>query len=102
MYLNSHRSNDKTIIYTLKQTRDYEKRVRACYKAVSKDFFDKNTPIEIDIKAYFSAPQNVTNNLKDEFSFEKMYLIKPPALDNITKIVPNFCNIKFGQPVKKV
>ena len=42
----------KQITYTPKQTSEYEKIVRASYMAVSKMFFKKDIPLEIDITAF--------------------------------------------------
>lgn len=84
--------NGKKIVYTPKQTKNYEKRVRACYKAVSKQFFDKNIPVEVDIKAYFPIPKNIFYKLKNEFLSGEKLPLKSPDVDNIAKIVCDALN----------
>ena len=49
----------QNVIYTPKQTTQYEKLVRASYTAVSKIFFNKDTPLEISIIALFSIPKSM-------------------------------------------
>lgn len=56
--------NSKKITYTPKQTTEYEKLVRASYTAVSKIFFEKDTPLIISITALFSIPKSVSKKLK--------------------------------------
>ena len=66
----------KQITYTPKQTSEYEKLVKAGYMAVSKIFFKKDIPLEIDITAFFNG--KFSNNA---------WATKKPDSDNIIKIV---------------
>ena len=45
----------KQVKYTPKQTSDYEKLVKASYTAVSRTFFKKDIPLEINITAFFNG-----------------------------------------------
>lgn len=60
------RTNNRKITYTPKQTTEYEKLVRASYTAVSKIFFEKDTPLEISITALFSIPKSVSKKFDAE------------------------------------
>lgn len=66
----------KQVTYTPKQTSEYEKLVKASYMAVSKIFFKKDIPLEINITAFFNG--KFSNNA---------WATKKPDSDNIIKIV---------------
>lgn len=66
----------KQITYTPKQTSEYEKLVKASYMAVSKMFFKKDIPLEIDITAFFNGKYSDSD-----------WATKKPDSDNIIKIV---------------
>ena len=66
----------KQITYTPKQTSEYEKLVKASYMAVSKMFFKKDIPLEIDITAFFNGKYS-----------DNDWATKKPDSDNIIKIV---------------
>ena len=70
----------RNIVYTPKQTIEYEKLIKASYIASSKVFFERNIPIEINILAYFFHKSSV------EFATKK------PDADNIIKIVLDALN----------
>lgn len=66
----------KQITYTPKQTTEYEKLVKASYIAVSRTFFEKDVPLEVNILAFFSG--KYSNN---------DWMTKKPDSDNIIKII---------------
>ena len=66
----------KNIVYTPKQTSEYEKLVKASYIAVSRTFFEKDVPLEVNILAFFSG--KYSNN---------DWMTKKPDSDNIIKII---------------
>ena len=70
----------RNIVYTPKQTIEYEKLIKASYIASSKVFFERNIPIEINILAYFFHKSSI------EFATKK------PDADNIMKIVLDALN----------
>ena len=70
----------RNIVYTPKQTIEYEKLIKASYSASSKVFFERNIPIEINILAYFFHKSSI------EFATKK------PDADNIIKIVLDALN----------
>lgn len=84
--------NGKTIVYTPKPTKEYERKIKNCYKAVSKNFFDKNVPVEVNIKAFFPILKSVSEKLKIKFLSGKILPTKPPDIDNIAKIVCDALN----------
>ena len=86
------RVGDKTITYTPKQTKEYERRIKACYKAVSNQFFDKKIPVEVDIKAYFPIPSTISDKLKSEYLSGKILPLKPVDVDNTAKVVLDALN----------
>ena len=86
------RINGRSLTYTPKQTTQYEKLVRASYTAVSKIFFDKDTPLEISIIALFSIPKSVGKKLKNSMLTGDILPIKKPDSDNIVKIILDALN----------
>lgn len=84
--------NGKTIVYTPKPTKEYERKIKKCYKAVSKSFFDKNVPVEVNVKAFFPILKSVSEKLKIKFMSGKVLPTKPPDLDNTAKIVCDALN----------
>ena len=66
----------KQVTYTPKQTSEYEKLIKASYMAVSKIFFKKDIPLEIDITAFFSGKYS-----------DSGWTTKKPDSDNVIKIV---------------
>lgn len=66
----------KQITYTPKQTSEYEKLIKASYIAVSRTFFEKDVPLEVNILAFFSG--KYSNN---------DWMTKKPDADNIIKII---------------
>lgn len=85
------RIGGKMIIYTPKQTKDYERRIKACYKEVNK-FFDKEIPVEVNIQAYFPIPKNVSRELREKFLSHKILPTKPPDVDNCAKVICDALN----------
>lgn len=86
------RIKGRKITYTPKQTTEYEKLVRASYTAVSKIFFEKNTPLEVSIIALFSIPKSVSQKTKDLMLKGDILPTKKPDLDNIIKIILDALN----------
>lgn len=82
------RVNGKTVTYTPKPTKEYEQKVKASYNTVSKQFFDRDVPLEVDIKAYFSVPKKLTANVHSK----KILPLIPPDVDNVAKIVCDALN----------
>lgn len=66
----------RNIAYTPKQTIEYEKLVKASYTTVSKVFFEKDIPLEINITAFFNG----------KFSYNE-WITKKPDADNVIKII---------------
>lgn len=84
--------NNRKITYTPKQTTQYEKLVRASYTAVSKMFFEKDTPLIISIIALFSIPKSVSKKLKNSMLKGDILPTKKPDSDNIIKIILDALN----------
>ena len=82
----------QNVIYTPKQTTQYEKLVRASYTAVSKIFFNKDTPLEISIIALFSIPKSMGKKLKNSMLTGDILPTKKPDSDNIIKIILDALN----------
>ena len=83
----------KQITYTPKQTSEYEKLIKASYMAVSRTFFEKDVPLEVNILAFCGeAPQqirtkDVCKNKSEIARNEKYWATKKPDSDNIIKII---------------
>ncbi len=86
------RIRGQNVIYTPKQTTQYEKLIRASYTTVSKIFFDKNTPLVISITALFSIPKSMDKKLKNSMLTGDILPTKKPDSDNIIKIILDALN----------
>lgn len=86
------RLNGKSVAYTPLKTIDYEKKVRASYNAVSKTKFEKYTPIEVNITAFFSTPRSVSKKLTNAMLEGRFLPTKKPDCDNIIKIILDALN----------
>lgn len=86
------RIRGKNVTYTPRQTTEYEKLVRASYTAVSKMFFEKDTPLEISIIALFSIPKGVNKKLKNSMLNGNTLPTKKPDSDNVIKIILDALN----------
>lgn len=66
--------------YTPAKTRKYEELVRLCYLSQCKgqDKFSDDTPINVEVNAYFKRPKSGHKN--------DVYVLKKPDCDNILKI----------------
>ncbi len=84
--------NGKTIVYTPKPTKEYERKIKKCYKAVSNNFFDKNIPVEVNIKAFFPILKSISEKLKIKFLSGEILPTKPPDIDNVAKIACDALN----------
>ena len=88
----------RNIVYTPKQTIEYEKLIKASYMATNRIFFEKDIPIEVNILAYCGeAPQQICNkdvceNIGKIARNEKYWVTKKPDSDNIIKIVLDALN----------
>lgn len=60
--------------------------------AVSKIFFDKDTPLEISIIALFSSPKSIDKKLKNSMLTGDILPTKKPDSDNIIKIILDALN----------
>lgn len=78
----------KTVTYTPKPTKDYEQKIKSSYNAAAKQFFDKDVPLEIDIKAYFSVPKKFAANVHSK----KILPLIPPDVDNVAKVICDALN----------
>lgn len=79
--------------YTPEKTKQYEKKIAACYKQqCGRAFFDRGIPIDLRITAYFpiaKSDSKKTHRLKIE------HVIRPtsrPDTDNVYKVVADACN----------
>ena len=89
----------RNIVYTPKQTIEYEKLIKASYMmATNRIFFEKDIPIEVNILAFCGeAPRQIRKKdvCKDKGKIarnEKYLVTKKPDSDNIIKIVLDALN----------
>ena len=92
--------------YTPKKTKDYEQLIRNCYMAQDGRFFERDIPIEINIKAYRKPPKGTTKKNLKLIELGLFPWIKKPDIDNICKSVLDALNgIAYAddaQVVKKI
>lgn len=82
----------RSIIYTPKQTKEYEQKIRASYKRLISEKFPKRTPLGIEITALFSIPKKFNKEQKQRAINCEIFPMKKPDSDNIIKIILDALN----------
>jgi Holliday junction resolvase len=83
------------MVYTPKDTVNYENLIKICYKeAVDAQLFDNlyNEPIKVNIKVYYEIPKSTTKKKKALMLLDKLYPTKKPDNDNIAKVILDSLN----------
>lgn len=76
--------------YTPQKTKDYEEKVRLCWKTQSRVEFAAGIPLMAEITAYFPIPKRVSQ--KRRSSMEGTYYLSRPDADNIAKAILDALN----------
>lgn len=87
-----HRINGRNVVYTPRETVEYENLVKASYLASSRTKFDKDEPLAISIIAFFPVPQNTGKTMKKSMLDCKILPTKKPDTDNVIKIILDALN----------
>ena len=82
----------RSIVYTPKQTTEYEQKIRASYKRLTSEKFPRGIPLEIDITALFSIPKKFNKEQKQQALNGEILPTKKPDSDNIIKIILDALN----------
>lgn len=82
----------RSIVYTPKQTTEYEQKIRAGYKRLMSEKFPKGIPLEINITALFSIPKKFNKEQKQQALNGEILPTKKPDSDNIIKIILDALN----------
>lgn len=82
----------RSIVYTPKQTTEYEQKIRASYKRLTSEKFPRGTPLEIEITALFSIPKKFNKEQRQKALNGEIFPIKKPDGDNIIKIILDALN----------
>jgi len=78
----------RSIVYTPKQTTEYEQKIRASYKRLTSENFPQGIPLEIKITALFSIPKRFRKKALNG----EILPTKKPDSDNIIKIILDALN----------
>lgn len=73
--------------FTPKTTREYEAKVKRCYKSQHGQKFEKSFPLKVYIKAFCKIPKSYTKTKTEQAKTGQLRPIKKPDLDNIIKII---------------
>lgn len=82
----------RSIVYTPKQTTEYEQKIRASYKRLMSEKFPKGIPLEIEITALFSIPKKFNKEQRQKALNGEILPTKKPDSDNIIKIILDALN----------
>lgn len=82
----------QNVVYTPKQTIEYEKKIRACYRRLLSEKFPRGTPLKINITALFPIPNRFNKEQKSKALNGKIQPTKKPDSDNIIKIILDALN----------
>lgn len=84
--------NSKVITYTPSKTAQYENLVKASYRQVSDNKFQKGTPLELTILAFFGVPKSASRVKHRQMVYKEILPTKKPDSDNIIKIICDALN----------
>lgn len=84
--------NGRGIVYTPKETKEYEKMVADLFKQTFPDFKPLIEPIEIIVTAYYPIPKSTTKKNTELMLANLIRPTKKPDSDNIEKIIYDALN----------
>ena len=84
--------SNTSIVYTPRNTRDYEETIRTYYKINNFKSFKKEEALEVSAIAYYQTPKNTKKSHKLLMLKGKMLPTKKPDIDNIMKVVLDALN----------
>ena len=82
----------QSIVYTPKQTTEYEQKIRASCKRLMSEKFPQGIPLEIKITALFSIPKKFNKEQREKSINGELLPTKKPDGDNVIKIVLDALN----------
>jgi Holliday junction resolvase RusA-like endonuclease len=82
----------RSIVYTPKQTTEYEQKIRASCKRLMSEKFPQGIPLEIKITALFSIPKKFNKEQREKSINGELLPTKKPDGDNVIKIVLDALN----------
>ncbi len=77
--------------YTPKNTKDYENHVKS-YASLLNRKFNRNIPLEVNIKAYYKMPASTSKKVKIQMANGEILPTKKPDCDNVIKIILDALN----------
>jgi len=87
------RRGNYTMTYTPKKTLQHEKEVVAAYMEIAKGRkFEKGTPLDIRIIAYYPIPKSTSKKKQREMLEHRLRPTVKPDLDNVAKLVYDALN----------
>ncbi len=87
------RRGNYTMTYTPKKTLQHEKEIVAAYMKVAKGRkFEKGTPLDIRIIAYYPIPKSTSKKKQREMLEHRLRPTVKPDLDNVAKLVYDALN----------
>lgn len=81
-----------SIVYTPKQTIEYEQKIRVSLQRLISEKFPKESPLEIKITALFSIPKKFNKEQRKKALNGEIFQTKKPDSDNIIKIILDALN----------
>ena len=78
--------------YTPQKTRDYEERVRWCWKAIAKGAPPLEGPVSVTIDALHRVPKSASKALLQSIYAGQVVPMKKPDPDNVAKIILDALN----------
>ena len=84
--------SNTSIVYTPRNTRDYEKMIKTFYKINNFKSFKKDEALEISAIAYYQIPKNTKKSHKLLMIKGEILPTKKPDIDNIMKVVLDALN----------
>jgi len=78
--------------YTPPKTKFYEDSIRANYRRSIRHKFSQNTPLEVEIVAFYEIPKSINRHKRNLMLDGKIKVTKKPDGDNVIKIILDALN----------
>lgn len=79
--------NGRTVVYTPKETKQYERQIALAYLASGKAMYKRGSHVVIEITAYMPIPASASKIKRQKMLKNEIAPAAKPDLDNIAKIV---------------
>ena len=87
--------NGHPVIYTPRETKDYEKQIADAYLEAGGELFPKDVPIRVVVLIFHAVPKATSKKKRAEMLDQLTRPMKKPDVDNVVKCLDGLNGIAF-------